>query len=68
MKSSSCKIIFFDPLVGEIQHEILGEVQLPEVTSEFKVNQVIYVDQKVSKEFVVNFKNDQLVNALKVHE
>ena len=68
MKTCSCKIIFFDPLVGEIQHEIIGEVQLPDITSEFKVNQIVYVDQKVNKDFVINFKNEQLLSALKIHE
>jgi hypothetical protein len=29
MMTHNCKVVFVDPVVGEFQHEIIGEVQLP---------------------------------------
>jgi len=46
MEPHRCKIIFVDNAVGEFQHELVGEVALPEVSGEVKPTQ-IYVDQTI---------------------
>ena len=63
METHHCKIVFVDSVVGEFQHEITGEVSLPEVTQEIKP-QHIYVDQKIVHEIPVSMRNELRVAAV----
>lgn len=54
--------------MGEFQHEIMGEVLIPEVMAEFKITDQIFVNQKFTQEFNFSSRNEQLQNALKIHE
>jgi len=63
MEPHRCKIIFVDNAVGEFQHELVGEVALPEISGEIKPTQ-IYVDQKVVHEILVPLRNEQRVQAI----
>lgn len=46
MTAHSCKVVFCDTNVGEFQHEIAGEVDMPELsTNELRLKENIFVDK-----------------------
>jgi len=63
MEPYHCKIIFVDNAVGEFQHEINGEVSLPEVIAEIKPP-LNFVDQKFTCDIPITQKNEFRVQAL----
>ena len=60
-----CQIVFVDPNVGEFQHEIIGEVLLPDPQEDLKINTPIYVDTLSKYDFSLTFKNPNIVNLRK---
>jgi hypothetical protein len=44
LETYKCLVVFVDPLVGEFQHEIIGETLLPEPIEDVRPGITIYVD------------------------
>lgn len=64
LEQHRCTIIFADNQVGEFQHEIIGNVELPEVSQvELKPTQQIYIDQTLIYEPHISFKNTLILDA-----
>ncbi len=63
-----CKIIFCDLQVGEFQHEIWGEALAPEPVMGVQPPFQIFVDSSHPYEISVPFRNEQILNARKIHE
>jgi len=47
-----------DPDVGEFQYEIFGEVSLPDIYQEVRIQSNYFVDEKVIYDLIISFKND----------
>lgn len=64
MKKHNCKIVFCDINVGEFQHEIMGDVTMPDISSnEIRTAKEVFVDVPKVIEPAIWIKNDLLTNA-----
>ena len=59
METHKCLIIFTDPQCGEFQHEVIGQVELPEQMIEYKPPN-LYVEQTLVHEYHIMLKNDAM--------
>jgi hypothetical protein len=63
MDQHKCYIIFTDPSVGEFQHEIVGNVELPNIIASLPPDRTLYVDTSYVANIPIPFKNDLMVKA-----
>ena len=61
-------MIFTDPNVGEMQHEVMGSVELPNMTGDIRPDRVLYVDTTAVMNFEVPFRNELMNKARKTIE
>lgn len=57
MDIHNCHVIFTDPLVGEFQHEIIGNVELPNI-GDIKPDKTFYVDTPMIINTNISFANE----------
>lgn len=65
LHTTKTTLVFSNPNVGEFQHEITATVDPPAVLQDIKPPMVLTVDQIVSWEMPVQFKNEAMMRARK---
>lgn len=69
LETHKCHIVFCDPEVGELQHTIIGETLMPEPLQEnIKPNFTVYIESNQKLNLPIDFRNDLLREARKIHE
>jgi len=68
-ETHKCHVVFCDPDVGEFQQTIVGETQLPDPIQEgIRPNFTVYIDSNQKFNIPLEFRNDLLREARKIHE
>ena len=69
LETHKCHLVFCDPEVGEFQHTIIGETSPPDPIQEgLKPNFTVYIDSNQKYSIPVDFRNDLLKEARRLHE